>query len=442
MGYGADEWYTRWSRHSLEMWKELAASSGERLFEPAGVLWMARGQDPLTVSSTLETLARLGVRHETARRARSSSAGGPQIDFGPVAWGIYEPDSGALMARRGGSGGGRGGGARGRGRDRRRGGPAARRPRGGSRSSRSDDGRACPPTRSSSPADPGCRRCFRTCSAIGSFRRARRSSTSARPPETRGSRRRRCRSGWTSPRRSTACRPRERAASRSRPTGTGRPFDPDSGERRVTAAGVAAAREFVARRFPALRDAPLVASEVCQYENTSNGDFLIDRHPDRDERLARGRRLGPRLQARTGRRRVRGGAHRGRQGRRAAALARLQAARSEPNGVLSRGLRPASVSRRGLFVMCFVLGCDAFLLGLISSFVLGCDILSVRLLPSLDVNRSLRLASPVLGSMVVSARTRPVWWSCRSDMTDAPFVSRVQGTSMGDDPSGFCRHIT
>jgi glycine/D-amino acid oxidase-like deaminating enzyme len=31
-----------------------------------------------------------------------------------------------------------------------------------------------------------------------------------------------------------------------------------------------------------LKDAPLIAGEVCQYENTSNGDFLIDRHPERD----------------------------------------------------------------------------------------------------------------------------------------------------------------
>jgi glycine/D-amino acid oxidase-like deaminating enzyme len=59
-------------------------------------------------------------------------------------------------------------------------------------------------------------------------------------------------------------------------------FDPDTGERVVTPETLAAVREFVARRFPGLKDAPLVASEVCQYENTSNGDFLIDRHPERD----------------------------------------------------------------------------------------------------------------------------------------------------------------
>jgi len=55
--------------------------------------------------------------------------------------------------------------------------------------------------------------------------------------------------------------------------------DPDTAERVITPATLASVRDFVARRFPALKDAPLVASEVCQYENTSNGDFLIDRHP-------------------------------------------------------------------------------------------------------------------------------------------------------------------
>jgi glycine/D-amino acid oxidase-like deaminating enzyme len=39
-------------------------------------------------------------------------------------------------------------------------------------------------------------------------------------------------------------------------------------------------RSFLSRRFPALADAPLLEARVCQYENTWNGDFLIDRHPD------------------------------------------------------------------------------------------------------------------------------------------------------------------
>ena len=57
-------------------------------------------------------------------------------------------------------------------------------------------------------------------------------------------------------------------------------LDPDSAERVITPATLAGVRDFVARRFPALKQAPLVGSEVCQYENTSNGDFLIDRHPE------------------------------------------------------------------------------------------------------------------------------------------------------------------
>jgi len=39
---------------------------------------------------------------------------------------------------------------------------------------------------------------------------------------------------------------------------------------------------MLARRLPALKDAPVMEARVCQYENTSNGDFLIDRHPDFD----------------------------------------------------------------------------------------------------------------------------------------------------------------
>ena len=60
----------------------------------------------------------------------------------------------------------------------------------------------------------------------------------------------------------------------------GPPFDPDAGERLATAEGLALAREQLARRLPGLRDAPVVEARVCQYENTPNGDFLIDRHPD------------------------------------------------------------------------------------------------------------------------------------------------------------------
>ena len=59
----------------------------------------------------------------------------------------------------------------------------------------------------------------------------------------------------------------------------GPPIDPDSGDRMPSAQAIADVREFMKRRFPALANRPLVESRVCQYENSSNGDFLIDRHP-------------------------------------------------------------------------------------------------------------------------------------------------------------------
>lgn len=55
--------------------------------------------------------------------------------------------------------------------------------------------------------------------------------------------------------------------------------DPDTQSRRPTDAALAEIVAFRDRRFPALRGAPLIGAEVCQYENSSNGDFLIDLHP-------------------------------------------------------------------------------------------------------------------------------------------------------------------
>jgi len=56
-------------------------------------------------------------------------------------------------------------------------------------------------------------------------------------------------------------------------------MDPTTGDRRASAAGVAAARALLALRFPRLADAPLVGSEVCQYESSPDAGFIIDRHP-------------------------------------------------------------------------------------------------------------------------------------------------------------------
>ena len=56
-------------------------------------------------------------------------------------------------------------------------------------------------------------------------------------------------------------------------------IDPSTVERVVSAEAVTRTRAFLAKRFPALATAPLVSSEVCQYESTPDDHFIIDRHP-------------------------------------------------------------------------------------------------------------------------------------------------------------------
>jgi glycine/D-amino acid oxidase-like deaminating enzyme len=56
-------------------------------------------------------------------------------------------------------------------------------------------------------------------------------------------------------------------------------FDPTSGTRDASPEGIASARAFLGERFPLLADAPLLGSEVCQYEASPDSHFIIDRHP-------------------------------------------------------------------------------------------------------------------------------------------------------------------
>ncbi|HEY3053900.1 MAG TPA: FAD-dependent oxidoreductase, partial [Thermoanaerobaculia bacterium] len=59
----------------------------------------------------------------------------------------------------------------------------------------------------------------------------------------------------------------------------GAAFDPTDGNRRPSEAGIARARQLLSERFPELAKAPLLSSEVCQYENSPDGHLIIDRHP-------------------------------------------------------------------------------------------------------------------------------------------------------------------
>jgi sarcosine oxidase len=57
-------------------------------------------------------------------------------------------------------------------------------------------------------------------------------------------------------------------------------FDPTSGERLVSEEGLAGVRQYMSYRFPGMKNAPLLETRVCQYENTTDQNFIIDRHPE------------------------------------------------------------------------------------------------------------------------------------------------------------------
>ena len=279
MGYGDQEIYTRWSMRSLELWKGVVGPIGRpSIFQESGVLWMARGEDPLTMKS-LATLKRLNVVHQRLDRPELERRW-PQIDFGPITWAIYEPDSGFLvafhavqavveMAEASGveylqeavvppEGKGR---------------LAAVTTRSGKKLSAGTFVFACGPWLPKVFPDLLGDRIFPTRQEVFYF--------GVPPGDSR----------FRSPAMPTWVDFGEEIYGipdfkgrgfKIAPDRHGPAFDPDTGVRVITPETLSKVREFVARRFPALKDAPLVGSEVCQYENTSNGDFLIDRHPERD----------------------------------------------------------------------------------------------------------------------------------------------------------------
>jgi glycine/D-amino acid oxidase-like deaminating enzyme len=59
----------------------------------------------------------------------------------------------------------------------------------------------------------------------------------------------------------------------------GEAFDPTDGERIISTEILNTARAFIGNRFPQLKDAPLIESRVCPYENSPDGNFVFDVHP-------------------------------------------------------------------------------------------------------------------------------------------------------------------
>src|SRR6266550_1238180 len=98
LGYGPDAIYTRMAQRSSLLWRQLFDQIGQpKLFQPTGVLWLAREHDPYC-EATLKTFQQNNVKFEKLERVEFNQRY-PQLEFGPVAWGVLESDSGVLLAR-------------------------------------------------------------------------------------------------------------------------------------------------------------------------------------------------------------------------------------------------------------------------------------------------------------------------------------------------------
>jgi glycine/D-amino acid oxidase-like deaminating enzyme len=279
--YGPSQPYTKMAARALRLWREHETRWGRQFLHRTGVLWMATSGDDQFERSSLPMLREAGVAYEELSGTEVGRRW-PQINVADVRWAIYEPEGGFLMARV-----------------------------------------ACQAVLEGFLAEGGEYQQVATLPpdletglpngltlSDGSTLIADQYVFACGPwlgklfPETIGNRIRPTKQDvffFGTPagddRFSEAQLP-VWADHRDRfiygiPAADGRgfkvaddtrgaEFDPTSGERIVNQNGLKLARDYIAFRFPAMKDAPLVETRVCQYENSPDNHLIVDRHPAAD----------------------------------------------------------------------------------------------------------------------------------------------------------------
>jgi sarcosine oxidase len=274
LGYGPDAIYTRSAQRSLQLWQELFAGSDTPapLFHRTGVLWLARGHDAYC-EATLSNLQAVGARCE---RLTQDELGVrfPQLNFDGVDWAGFENDAGVLMARRAVQ-------------------AVAQKARATGveyaeeaiatpvidRNLRTTAGREIRAEHLVFACGPWLPKLFPDLLA-GLIHVTKQEvfflgvppgDDLFKPPKL---------PVWVDFNDLVYALPNLDARGfKIAIDEHGPEFDPDYGQRVVSEESTLAVREYLRRRVPLLADAPIMETRVCQYENTSSGDFLIDRHP-------------------------------------------------------------------------------------------------------------------------------------------------------------------
>ena len=282
MGYGHDAIYTRMAQRSFTSWQELFDRINRpQLFQQTGVLWLARENDAYC-EATLKTFQQNNVKFERLEQSELQRRY-PQLELGEISWGILEPDSGVLMARQA---------VQALVAEALAAGvtylaAAIRPPKTGDENGASKlasitttSGLEIVAGKFIFACGPWLPKLFPKLLAglihvtrqevffLGVPAGDDRFSSPGLPT-------------WMDINELIYCLPNlDNRGFKIAIDKHGPQFDPDTGERIVNPESLNAVRAYLARRVPLLADAPVVESRVCQYENTSNGDFLMDRHPE------------------------------------------------------------------------------------------------------------------------------------------------------------------
>ncbi len=252
--HGADAWYTRSAWRARELWRELEAETGRELFVECGLAWLAHAEDGWEAASE-SVLEAEGIPVE-----RLAPEAGlelfPSFDPAGLAFVLWEPNAGVLRAREATKA------------------TAEAAERAGVRLVRETVRRGGP------QADI-------VVWAAGAWLpelfdleiRVTKQDTLYFGAD-----------GWASPplpawvdydRAIYGHGDLDALGVKVAPDREGPEFEPETGVREVSPETEAAARAYLAERFPALGDAPLVHGTVCQYALTTDTNFLIAPHPER-----------------------------------------------------------------------------------------------------------------------------------------------------------------
>ena len=282
--YGKDDIYTRMARDSLPQWKELSAIAGLPIFVPSGILFFFPTEEPY-VEDSIAAHRKFGLPTEVLTQAEMARRF-PMIDFTGVKVGLYEPGFGALMARRAVQ-------------------TLVYRLQRGARGQVPVDVR---PFTAIEPPSVAGDHLESICTRDGEWITAAKFVFALGPwlpklfPEVVGPRILPTRQevfyfappagderflpgpmpGWADFNGGDifyGFPDLEGRGVKFAHDQHGVEVDPDTQSREPTRGALDEIIAFRDRRFPALRSAQLTGAEVCQYENSSNGDFLIDFHP-------------------------------------------------------------------------------------------------------------------------------------------------------------------